>query len=306
MRSYLRIKSPWAQLGLFFGLVGVSILLTSFLSAFILLARGASISQLSNMDFSDPKIIGAMKVVQAISTITIFFVPALVFALITFQFNQLFFLGAHKPEKNSYYLLALLIMFASFPFVSWLGDLNQQIPLAKWMVDMENEASKQMEAFLKGNSAKDIVINLLIVAALPAICEEFCFRGVLQRIMIHIFRNPWAGIIVTAMLFSAFHMQFEGFFPRMFLGIVLGALFWYSGSLWVNIVAHFFYNGAQVIAVMYYPKMVNENPSLPWLLVIASGIIVFALLWLIRKKSNSTFARIYEFEELNERNQFIA
>lgn len=293
-------------MGLFFGLIGVSILLTSFLTAFILLAKGASIAQLSNMDFSDPKILSAMKLMQAISTITIFFVPALVFALITFQFNQLFFLGAHKPEKNIFYFLGIVIMFASFPFVSWLGDLNQHVPLAKWMVDLENEASKQMEAFLKSNSITDVLINLLIVAALPAICEEFCFRGVLQRIMIHLFRNPWAGIIVTAMLFSAFHMQFEGFLPRMFLGIVLGALFWYSGSLWVNILAHFFYNGAQVIAVMYYPKMVNENPSLPWLLVVASGIIVFALLWLIRKKSDITFARIYEFEGLNERNQFIA
>jgi membrane protease YdiL (CAAX protease family) len=184
--------------------------------------------------------------------------------------------------------------------------LNDHIPLKKWMVDMEHDAAKQMEVFLKSNSPSDVLINLFIVALLPAICEEFCFRGVLQRILIHICKSPWAGIILTAILFSAFHMQFAGFFPRMFLGILLGALFWYSGSLWPNILAHFFYNGAQVIIVMYYPKMINENPSIPLLLVAVSALAVAGLLYLVQKGSSATYAKVYEFEELNEHNEFLA
>ncbi len=91
------------------------------------------------------------------------------------------------------------------------------------MIDSEKEASKQMQAFLKVKNSSDVIINILLVALLPAICEEVFFRGCLQRILIYAFKSPWTGIIVTAALFSAFHMQFEGFLPRMFLGALLGA-----------------------------------------------------------------------------------
>jgi CAAX protease family protein len=306
MRSYLRIQSPWPQLALFFGLLAAGLVFTSFISAFILIAKGISITNIKSLDFNDPHMVNILKLLQAISTITIFLVPGLIFAFITFRYNQLYFFGFHKPSKNNFYLLAILIMFVSIPFVSWLGELNQRIPLAKWMVDMEKDAGKQMDAFLKVRSNADIAINLLIIALLPAICEEACFRGCLQRILIHIFKNPWVGIIVTAILFSAFHMQFEGFFPRMFLGILLGMLFWYSGSLWVNIAAHFFINGIQVIAVLYYPKLVDENPSVPIYAAVISGLLVWGLFVIIKKQSTATFAGVYEFEKVNEHNEFIA
>ena len=155
-------------------------------------------------------------------------------------------------------------------------------------------------------SNADIAINLFIIALLPAICEEVCFRGALQRVLIHIFKSPWAGIILTAILFSAFHMQFEGFLPRMFLGILLGLLFWYTGSLWVNMLAHFFINAVQVIVVLYYPKFVDENPSVPIFAVILSGLLICAVFLIIKRQSTISFAKVYEFEKVNEHNQFIA
>jgi membrane protease YdiL (CAAX protease family) len=131
---------------------------------------------------------------------------------------------------------------------------------------------------LKATTTFDVLINLLVVAVIPAIFEEMCFRGALQRIMIQMFGNPWTGIVVTSILFSAFHMQFQGFFPRMFLGILLGAVYWYSGSLWANILAHCFFNGIQVVAATYYPSVVNDNPSVPVLVILISAVFVIGLL----------------------------
>jgi len=306
MRSYLRIRSPWGQLALFFSLLGMALMVTSLLGAFLLLAKGVGLNDIKNLDFTNPRILETLKWIQGLSSITIFLVPGLVFAFIAFRRDPLFFLGLREPEKLNYFILAILIMGFSVPFASWLGEINQHIPLAKWMVDMEKDANKQIDAFLKVRAKMDIAVNLFIIAFLPAVCEEVCFRGGLQRILIHLFKSPWAGILLTAILFSAFHMQFAGFLPRMFLGILLGLLYWYSGSLWVSMLAHFFINGLQVIAVLYFPRLVDDNPSVPWFLVILSAALAYGVFLIIRNQSKISYARVYDFEEVNERNPFIA
>jgi len=306
MRSYLRIHSPWSQLAVLILTLAGAFVVTALAGSVILISKGVIVTDLKNINYSDPKIVSVLKLVQGISTITIFLLPAIAFSLMTFRFREFYFLGFRKQEKISFYLLAIVIIFCSFPFVGWLGELNEHIPLAKWMIDSEKEAGKQMEAFLKVSNSSDIIVNILLVALLPAICEEVFFRGCLQRILIYAFKNPLAGITITAALFSAFHMQFEGFLPRMFLGILLGALFWYSNSLWPNIIAHFLNNAIQVVAVLYYPKMISENPSVPVYAALISGAIVIGLLYFLRRQSTVTYPKIYEMEKVNEHNQFIA
>jgi uncharacterized protein len=131
---------------------------------------------------------------------------------------------------------------------------------------------------------------------LPAICEEACFRGALQPILIRICKSPWAGIVLTAIFFSAFHMQFQGFLTRMFLGILLGAVYWYSGSLWVSILAHFFTNGIQVVAVSYYPKFVTEDPTVPLPAAMISMVFVAVILVILHRYSGPGTDRAYAKE----------
>jgi len=223
-----------------------------------------------------------------------------------FNGRPLYFLGIRKPARINMYALAVVIVVAAFPFVLWLGEINQRIPLPEWMTAMDKDASKHMEAFLKTENASDVAINILVIALLPAICEELCFRGALQRVLINIVKNPWAGITLTAILFSALHLQFQGFLPRMFLGMALGALYWYSGSLWTSILAHFVVNATQIIAVSYAPKYINENPSVPVYLTIGSAVVVLALMAIYRRESPITYSKWYKTEELNMYNQFIS
>ena len=306
MRSYQRIESPVSQLSIFLLLVGAGFFVTLLASSAILIGKGIIGPNLKSLDLNDVKTIAALKWVQGVSSITMFLLPAMAFALVTFRFRPFYFLGFRKQPKINFYLLAVIMLVCSFPFVGWLGEMNEHIPLAQWMVDSEKEASKQMNAFLKMNNSSDVIFNILLIALLPAICEEVFFRGCLQRIMIYLCKSPWAGIIITAALFSAFHMQFQGFFPRMFLGILLGAIYWYSNSLWPNIIAHFFNNAIQVIAVIYYPKMIDENPNIPILAALISAVITILLMRLLVRQSNNSYPKEYEMEEVNEHNQFIA
>ncbi len=98
---------------------------------------------------------------------------------------------------------------------------------------------------------------MLIIALLPAIFEEVCFRGGIQNILTRWFKGPWIAIIITSIIFSAVHISYYGFFVRFALGVFLGLVFYYSGSLWLNILFHFLYNGVQVTA-LYFATMSSE------------------------------------------------
>lgn len=279
MNQRLKIPSPWAQLGLFMTLLGGCYVFTLLLLGWMPTpARGG---------------IGWEKFQQMLASAGIFALPGFLFAIMTSHRNAPGFLGFRKAQISAFYAIGVLLLLLSFPFEGRLGQLNRHIPLSHWMVSAEKEANEKMGDFLRTNSALDIVINVIVIAAIPAVCEEICFRGALQRILIQCFNSPWAGIVFTGAFFSAFHLQFQGFLPRMFMGILLGAAYWYSGSLWVSILAHFFTNAAQVIAVSYYPKMIDEDPYVPVYWALLSLVIVVGLLSVLRRRSRTSYAEVY-------------
>ncbi len=237
-----------------------------------------------------------LKVLQGISTLITFLLPALLFAWFIYRRRPFYHLGFRGASKTGFYLLAVALLFFSMPFDGWLGQLNHAIPLPGWMIHREKEADQEIIAFLKTGSTAGTLVNVFLIAVLPAICEEACFRGALQPILIRSFKSPWAGIILTGIIFSAFHLQFQGFLPRMFLGILLGAIYWYSGSLWASILAHFFTNAIQVIAVAYYPKFITEDPSVPLPAAMVSMVFVAGLLLFLHRYSDVTYAKVYAEE----------
>lgn len=101
-------------------------------------------------------------------------------------------------------------------------------------------------------------------------------------------------------------MQFQGFLPRMFLGVILGAIYWYSGSLWPSILAHFVNNAIQVIAVSYSPEYIDKEPAVPVFVALVSGLLIWAILWMFKSFSTVSYQKVYEPEELNRGNQFLA
>lgn len=306
MIGHLRIKSAWSQLGLALGLLGGGFILTSIVGASILLGRGVPLADISALDWSQPHILSTMKLLQAVSSVTIFLVPAVVFALIVFTGKRSYFLGLKPPVRSQMFVLAMIAIIVAFPFVGWLGDLNQRIPLPDCMLKMEKDAARQMTLFLKAGNAVGVMINVFIIAFLPAVCEELFFRGMLQRVVINLARDAWTGIIITAVIFSAAHFEFQGFLPRTALGIVLGMLYWYSGSLWTSILAHFVNNAVQVVLVSYAPQYIEKNPSMPVLLTLVSAIALIGVLWVYRSFSTITYEKVYKPDELNRVNEFIA
>jgi uncharacterized protein len=144
-------------------------------------------------------------------------------------------------------LLASLAILFSLSFVLFVYEWNKALPLPDWATSMESDAEAKIQALLSNTSVAAFFINVFLVAVLPALGEEFIFRGILQNAIISITRKPWLAILASATVFSAIHMQFEGFFPRMLLGVLLGYLYVISKNIWLPILAHFINNASQVL-----------------------------------------------------------
>ena len=156
--------------------------------------------------------------------------------------------------KGKNYLYGIIALVALLPIVGVVNEWNQAIslpdflaPLEAWMREAENAATELQERFLSGTSLLDLFVNIVVMAIAPAFCEELLFRGVIQNQLEKWFKNAHIAVWVAAIIFSAIHFQFYGFFPRMILGAALGYLLVYGKSLWLPIVAHALNNFMAVV-----------------------------------------------------------
>ena len=204
-------------------------------------------------DYSDPQVVGILKYFQIVNQIGMLILPAIIFAWLVSRMPFVY-LRAHIPPGWRNLLLATLFVFASMPLIGWFVEFNEAMHLPPWLMGLEewmksaeDNATKITEAFLSTSSYGGFAINILMIAVLPAIGEEFLFRGVFTRLFISWLKNNHAGVWMAAFIFSAIHMQFYGFIPRLLLGAAFGYLFIWSNNIWVPVAAHFVQNATSVV-----------------------------------------------------------
>jgi hypothetical protein len=211
-------------------------------------------------DLSNPETITFLKYFQVVQSTGLFIVPPLILGWL-FHGSFTEYLSLNKTVNFASVLLVLLLSFAASPFINFIGEMNANMHLPEWLSGVENwmknaeeNAAEITEAFLKVDNLGGLFFNIFMVAVLPAVGEELLFRGVIQRIFINWTKSIHWGIWISAILFSALHMQFYGFIPRMFLGVLFGYLLVWSGSMWLPIIAHFLNNAIAVVGMYLIDK----------------------------------------------------
>jgi hypothetical protein len=211
-------------------------------------------------DFSNPEHITVLKYFQTVQAIGLFIVPPLIIAYL-FQGKPVEYLHLNRSFNSSTLLLVIVLMFSAGPFINLIGELNNNMVfpdwlagVERWMKNSEENAALITEAFLDVNSVGGLAFNLFMIALLPAIGEEFLFRGVIQKIFTNMTKNHHWGIWISAILFSTMHLQFYGFVPRVVLGAAFGYLLVWSGSMWLPVVGHFLNNALAVIGMYFINK----------------------------------------------------
>lgn len=257
-------------------------------------------------DYSDPNNIAALKMLQLVSSLAMFIVSPLFFSLFIsrkpFRFLRL------KVSTPPYLLLVtLFIMVLALPVINAMAELNRAMEfpealawLEAWMLSAEEKAADLTEVFLAMNSTSDLLFNLFMVGVIPAVGEELVFRGIIQRLLSRMTGNVHWGIWIAAILFSAMHGQFYGFFPRMLLGALFGYLFVWSGSLWLPILAHFINNGlAVVLSYAIQVGMVEDQVENlgaaegDWIIALASLVLTCLGLWVLYRRRVKGFAALH-------------
>lgn len=255
-QSFIQMSSP-AKLILLLLLVVFFMLMGSAVAILISVPLfghdlSAIISMIENPEAGN---IGLVKFFQIIQSIFLFIIPALIAAWL-FSENAFHYLEAGNKASSITLVLVLASLFMAIPLMNFLASVNSRLDFPHWLNGlesriraMEDSAGKLTELFLKSETMTDLAVNLLMIAILPAVGEEFLFRGVLQKLFISWTRNSHAGVILAAFTFSFIHFQFYGFIPRLLLGLYFGYLLVWSSSIWVPVTGHLINNG---IAVVYY------------------------------------------------------
>jgi membrane protease YdiL (CAAX protease family) len=199
--------------------------------------------------------INTLKWMQFLQTIALFLLPSLMLAYLCAQ-APVSWLQLDRKVDRKVFLWAVGIMLVALPAINLLADINQQMVLPTWLSGVEEwMKSKEAEAewltkqFMSATTIGGLLVNLFLMAVLPAVSEEITFRGVLQQLF-QGSKVSHLAIWCTAIIFSAIHMQFYGFIPRMLLGALFGYMFVWTGSLWVPMLMHFVNNGMAVL--LYY------------------------------------------------------
>jgi len=298
-----RGMKPFAQLmfALFVMVASVLVLMVlGMIVAIPFFGMAALTGSLSPEGLNSPENIGFLKYFQVLQSTGLFVVPPFILGLL-YHGNIGEYLQLNRTTRWQTYFLAAISLLMVIPFINFIGAINSQMSfpeslsgIENWMRTMEDTAELMVEKFMKVESVSGLLFNILMIAIIPALGEELMFRGVIQRILTNWTKNHHWGIWIAAFLFSAMHMQFYGFLPRMALGAMFGYLLVWTGTMWVPILAHFVNNTMGVFGYYLINKGVISKDVEEWgtgvkqlPLVIFSFTIVGFLLFLIYRNEQS-------------------
>jgi membrane protease YdiL (CAAX protease family) len=255
-QGFISMSAP-AKIIMLLLIILLFVFLSSVAAALISLPLfGISLNQISLIiGHPDENNLNVIRFFQIIQSIFLFIIPSIIAAWLYSTNTSGYLQAGTKPSIISVFLV-LSSLVTAVPFMNALTALNAKMILPEYLHgvetkirSMEENAGELTKLFLEGKHTNDLLVNMLMIAILPALGEEFMFRGIIQRLFTDWSKNKHIGIFLGAFLFSFIHFQFYGFLPRLLLGIYFGYLLIWSKSIWLPVAAHFFNNG---LAVLYY------------------------------------------------------
>jgi membrane protease YdiL (CAAX protease family) len=294
----------WAQLGILLAFVGLGL----FLAAAVQIYFGMKALGPTNLPFSESgdAMIKAMfkpenatyaQLSQIFSTFFLLFVPSFLFIIVCYKkflwagFSKYFTLN----QIGIAFLAMLTANFFSIPFEQLSKSFFAHFPhwdkLAQQAEQLYDDAVTSMSTL---NTWPQFFVAVFIIAFLPALFEEFFFRGVLQNLLVRWLKKPVLAITIASIIFSLIHASYYLFISRFVLGYVLGLLFYQSKNIWVNTFAHFLNNFLAIVQLFIVntskikmPGVVDAmDPKMPtW-----SLLITFTILFILFKQFNKISA----------------
>lgn len=254
----------WLLVALYFGCIGVLVLFMRF-EAFSILSASEENGATPNM----------IKIREGIATLVMFLLPSVIFANAAFP-ERLGYYKINRPVNWMPVVLGVFAILVGSFFIDMVYIWNKSLVTDPQIV-AELEANEVATNFmLRMDGIGDLMLCLLVNALIPAVAEEMFFRGGVQQLLFEWLKKHHLAIFLSAAFFSFLHFDPTGFIVRFMLGIFIGYLFYWSGSLRLSIAAHFAFNGLQVVNyywVQHYPESWWAKLETTYILGIISAVI---------------------------------
>jgi membrane protease YdiL (CAAX protease family) len=264
----------------------------SIIPAIIPRLTGFSLLQIQDITpDSPPALIQAAIIIQGLFQLFTYFLSAFLFAYLAHP-SPSEYLGLRAPGKKIQWLLVALVMIGAIPVLELLDGLMSLINFGPKIKAMQEQNDKIAGAFLKMPSTMSFIRSFVVIAIIPPLGEEMFFRGVLMRFAKKRTRTMVFPIIFSAVIFALAHANVYGL-PSIFMaGILLAVIYNLTGSLWCSILAHFLFNGLQIILIFasnYIPvlKTVGSDTNMVPVSLAAAGLVVFLVSFYLLLKNKT-------------------
>lgn len=297
-------KHPALLLIIFIGIFCAALLISQFIEIIILYPfLGNQVLNLGNVishpSQYDAKYKNVILFLQGFTTFFSMVLTPLLFAHFYYVNRLMIF---DRVPKLFLFMLCASLVFVAMPFNGWVADWNLTLVLPEyfsnwevWAKAKELEMKVLTEYITNFDNETQFFFGLLVIAVLPAIGEELIFRGVIQNLFNDWFKNVHVAIWLAAIIFSAIHLQFYGFFPRVLLGALFGYLYVWSGNILIPMIGHFVNNGFTLLLIHLKNKNLitidlETTKNIPaWVIIISASAVVI-LLYAFRKRSEHKMA----------------
>lgn len=285
---------PWFfQLVQFVLLVFICLVFFIVITVFVLpLITGVSPEALQTFSVdSIPKARIGMYVLLAVSQLCTFLIPSALFAYAAHP-KPLQYLGLRKPQRGIHWIIVAVLALGAIPTVSGIAGLFDMIPLSEGLEASKVKFDAQQKALLNITTPGEFITTMITIAIIAPIGEELMFRGIMLRFAAKkMVGSIFWPIMLTAVLFATLHFNVVGFLSLIISGVLLGYVYYLTGSLVLSMFAHAIVNGSQA-AIIYLGRnntelvQMMESNDIPWGLFLG-GVAVFvaAFYWLWKERT---------------------
>ena len=253
--------------------------------------------------FTGANDINAFLLIQGITSLGGFVLTSMMFAVLESGEFKHYLRLKTLPSIKVITLAVSSIVVAQF-FIEYLVEINQKIalpPSLSFFAEYQKKAEEITIAMMDFKDLGHLIFVSFVVALIPALGEEFFFRGILLGDLLKGKIHPTIAIPVTGLVFALSHLEFDNTIAIWALGSFLGYLYYTSGSLWLPIAAHFTNNFLAVLMKYCFNLgLISEdmaNAKTPLYITVVSLAIFVLFIFLFNKwKNPATFVEVEQIE----------
>ena len=211
--------------------------------------------------------VNSLKILTLCSQIGTFLVPSL---FIFWRFKNIPLHVNEMDKKGIFYLIIPFLILLGFSqllvqFSLYIGYDFFPDTIVTYL-EKEQLFNTKIQDYFVTKSIINLLVNVGLMAILPAVAEELFFRGILQSLFIKLTKRKWWGILITSVIFSLLHFQIDHLLAILFASVILGLVYENKMNIYLNMLLHFAFNTFSLLSLFLIKNDVLKEDNLEFIL----------------------------------------